>query len=243
VTLAEAVASYGRPPSTLAVDFVRRLALGLSAAHRRGVYAALHPGNILVLEFETKVSGRIIAKVARQAPRLMRRRAAPSLEEAHYMAPEALTSTSELRTEAPPTAAAIASMDVYACGALLHYLCTGRPPFESDSMEQLAAMHASGVPANLPALAPQVPEPLQQVIVRTLARDPKQRIADADTLATALSHVESSLQQPIDAWDDAMFDEVTAVMERGGPHEQHPTESLVPAARRVGMFPFDRPGS
>jgi serine/threonine-protein kinase len=181
-TLDAAVSVAGVPQLRIAVDFVRRLALGLSAAHRRGLsHHALHPGNIVVLTSETKQSGRIVAKLLDLAvPRIMR--PTPRLEAAHFIAPEALGA--ELRGE--PARAPDARMNVYSCGCLLHYLCTGEPPFRSDSLEALSALHASGARAAPRRLNPAIPPSLERVIVQALERDPSARTASAASLAAAL---------------------------------------------------------
>jgi len=112
-------------------------------------------------------------------PRSMR--PTPRLEAAHFIAPEAL------RTELCGERARITErMNVYSCGCLLHYLCTGEPPFRSDSLEALSALHASGARAAPRRLNPAIPLSLERVLVQALECDPSARTASAASLGAAL---------------------------------------------------------
>jgi serine/threonine protein kinase len=177
----------GRPPLAIGVDFVRRLALALSDAHRFGVtHHALYPGNIVVSEPDTRPQGRIAAKLLDLGvTRGMRD--ATRFEAAHFIAPEALAH--ELASPAQ-TQRVDVRMNVYSCGCLLHYLSTGQPPYQSDSLENLVALHASGRPALPARLNPRIPPDLERVICQALDLDPKRRTPDMGSLARNLSHVE-----------------------------------------------------
>src|SRR6185503_8441932 len=94
---------------------------------------------------------------------------------AAYMAPEqALGKTVDGRA------------DLYALGVVLYELTTGRVPFPGD--DPLATisqhLHAPVVPPR--ALRPDLPRPIETVILRLLAKDPEQRFATAAETATAL---------------------------------------------------------
>ncbi|HKP60090.1 MAG TPA: hypothetical protein VJV78_25370, partial [Polyangiales bacterium] len=182
------VGEAGVPPLTIGLDFVRRLALALVDAHRLGVtHHALYPGNIVVLEPETRPHGRIAAKLVDLGiARSMR--TATRFEAAHFMAPESLAQELDSPSELQQVDA---RMNVYSCGCLLHYLSTGQPPYQSDSLENLRAVHRSGRPAVPARLNPNIPEEFERVICQALALDPKRRTPDMAALARALSYVES----------------------------------------------------
>jgi len=83
--------------------------------------------------------------------------------------------------------------DVWAVGAVLHHLITGRPPFEADNELQTLFMITSGRrPAPLP---PEVPACVREVVERALARSAEARYATAADLQQALEDaiVESTL--------------------------------------------------
>jgi serine/threonine protein kinase len=182
------VGETGIPPLPIGIDFVRRLALGLADAHRLGVtHHALYPGNIVVLEPETRPHGRIAGKlVDLGVARAMR--SGTRFEAAHFIAPEALAH--ELAAPAELQQVDV-RMNVYSCGCLLHYLSTGQPPYQSDSLENLRALHESGRPALPARLNPKIPADLARVICQALDLDPRRRTPDMAALARALSHVES----------------------------------------------------
>ncbi|MGZ3448976.1 MAG: serine/threonine-protein kinase [Polyangiales bacterium] len=74
--------------------------------------------------------------------------------------------------------------DVWAIGAILYNLVAGHLPFEAET--QLATLHllTSGTPP--PPLPKSVPEPIVEVVRRTLVHDPDQRMATAEDLQRAI---------------------------------------------------------
>ena len=81
-----------------------------------------------------------------------------------------------------------ARTDVYAMGCIAWWLLAGRKPFEADSAGELMRLHASVPP---PLLAEQcaqpVPSRLASLVGSCLAKDPRDRPADADRLAAGLN--------------------------------------------------------
>jgi serine/threonine-protein kinase len=82
-----------------------------------------------------------------------------------YMPPEQLRDTSHVSDRA----------DVYALGALLYHLASGRPPFVANNDIDLMVMHLRDDVLSVREFAPETPEPLAQLIERMLAKDPLQR--------------------------------------------------------------------
>ena len=86
--------------------------------------------------------------------------------------------------------------DMYSLGAVLYHLIAGRPPF--DAQIQSAMMHQiyHAVPAPLVGLREGVGTAVDEVIQRALAKDPKDRYADWDHFAQALSGLIANQQVP-----------------------------------------------
>src|SRR5207249_370613 len=105
-----------------------------------------------------------IAKARASAERLSRAGKLP------YMAPEQVSAGSiEART------------DIYAMGVVLYELVAGRKPFPSGlSPEELTELVAAGRFTPVRQANPAVPEELEQIIARAMARAPEARFESAE---------------------------------------------------------------
>jgi serine/threonine-protein kinase len=70
--------------------------------------------------------------------------------------------------------------DLYSLGIVGYECLAGRPPFAGNEPTAAIAGHLTGQPAPLP---PDVPAPVAQIIMRCLAKDPRQRFASAAEFA------------------------------------------------------------
>jgi uncharacterized RDD family membrane protein YckC len=85
--------------------------------------------------------------------------------------------------------------DIYSLGCALYHMLTGRPPFSGPSPVGVIAMHMSDVPAKIRSLAPEVPERLQQLVERMMAKSPADRPATYDELISGLEAVGSAQRE------------------------------------------------
>lgn len=69
--------------------------------------------------------------------------------------------------------------DLYALGAVLYHLLAGKPPFQGDLRAVLTG-HLERDPAPLRQLRPEVPEALEALVMKLLAKDPLARFQSAD---------------------------------------------------------------
>ncbi|MDR3622003.1 MAG: serine/threonine-protein kinase [Paludisphaera borealis] len=76
--------------------------------------------------------------------------------------------------------------DIYSIGAVAYYLLTGRPPFEGRSGIAVLIAHARDPVVPPSQVRPGVPEDLERVVLRCLAKDATGRFADAESLERAL---------------------------------------------------------
>ena len=136
---------------------------GLSAAHAEGiVHRDVKPGNLLLTE-----SGRVkIADfgIARSLAATHHTELGTVLGTAAYIAPEQARGGS-----------VTAAVDVYALGVVLYELLSGENPFASASPEELLSTTARPSPTPLCDVAPDVPAPLEAVVMQCLAQVPEYR--------------------------------------------------------------------
>lgn len=80
--------------------------------------------------------------------------------------------------------------DLYSLGALLYEAVTGKPPFESDDPISVITQHINVPPVAPHWLNPAIPQALENIILRLLAKDPARRYQTAHEVLTALSSIQ-----------------------------------------------------
>lgn len=177
----------GRPVSRIIDDgpadvrqaarWVRQVAAALAYAHDRGVlHCDLKPANILISPDEgAKVVDFGIGRRVfdRSLP------GSPLCGTIPYMAPEQLV-------EREFTAAG----DLYALGVTLFELLTRKLPFDGDVPEVILRI-VGAPPPRVSDLRPDVPEALDEIVARALAKDPASRYRSARALDRDLSAIEA----------------------------------------------------
>jgi hypothetical protein len=81
--------------------------------------------------------------------------------------------------------------DVFALGALLYHLLTGRMPYSGSTSTEVLELARAGRPADVLSLEPQAPAALAAICARAMARLPSERFRNASELARALVEFES----------------------------------------------------
>ena len=82
--------------------------------------------------------------------------------------------------------------DVYSLGAVAYFLLTGRPPFERESLAEVLIAHARDQVLPPSKLRRDVPQDLQQIIVRCLAKAPHERFPSVQALDEALARCKTA---------------------------------------------------
>jgi hypothetical protein len=161
-----------------AVDVILQVLSALQFAHENGlVHRDIKPANILVdFDDRVKVTDFGIAKAAYDTgdPTTT----GSVLGSVPYMSPEQVEGTG-----------LDARSDVYACGATLYEMLTGRPPFEAETSLAAAMMRLTRDPVPPRAVRTGIPRALDAIVMRALAREPDQRFASAEDMAAALSRL------------------------------------------------------
>jgi eukaryotic-like serine/threonine-protein kinase len=165
-----------------AVDLARQIADGLGAAHELGiVHRDLKPDNILVTRSK---SGREVAKVVDFGiAKAMQEGAGEALTRTglvigtpEFMSPEQLLGDP-----------IDARSDLYALGCILHLMLTAAPAFDAPTREQMIKRRLSENPPHAQELDPGIPDSIDRVIVKLLARTPDERYGSAAEVRDALS--------------------------------------------------------
>jgi tetratricopeptide (TPR) repeat protein len=164
-----------------AAQLVETLARAVQHAHEQGfVHRDLKPGNVLLTEGGVpKIGDFGLAKSLAAEGELAGGYQTASgviLGTPNYMAPEQAVS----HTVVGPAA------DVYALGAILYELLTGRPPFRAAGVLETLEQVRTQEPVPPGRLQPGLPRDLQTICLKCLEKEPRKRYATAQDLADDL---------------------------------------------------------
>jgi hypothetical protein len=156
------------PDRTLSM--IAQTARALSVAHAQGlVHRDIKPGNLLITpDGRVKVTDFGIARLADQVPLTQ---TGQVMGTAQYLAPEQATGQT-----------ATGSSDIYSLGVIGYECLTGHRPFSGESQIAIALAQVNDAPPPLPE---SLPTPVRALLMSMLAKDPKNRPANAIKLAEA----------------------------------------------------------
>ncbi|MDN3936136.1 protein kinase [Arthrobacter sp. YD4] len=156
------------PERTLSM--ISQTARALSVAHAQGlVHRDIKPGNLLITpDGRVKVTDFGIARLADQVPLTQ---TGQVMGTAQYLAPEQATGQT-----------ATGASDIYSLGVIGYECLTGHRPFSGESQIAIALAQVNDAPPPLPDT---LPRPVRALLMSMLAKDPKNRPADAIKLAEA----------------------------------------------------------
>jgi len=157
------------------VGLMAQACAGVGYAHRAGlVHCDIKPHNMLVsTDFRLKVTDFGIARAL--ATIHPDEKSEIVWGSPHYFSPEQATG-------GPPSPAS----DVYSLGVILYEMLTGQLPFEAGEASELARMHREVVPVPPRRLNPDIPEPLEEITLKVLSKEPAARYRTADQLGRVL---------------------------------------------------------
>ena len=176
-TLKDRIVKRGALPAHTAAAVALQMAEALRAAHERDViHRDIKPHNILVTgSGDVKVTDFGIARAAASSTMT---RTGHILGTAHYISPE--------QAMGDPVGPA---SDLYSLGVVLYEMLTGELPFDADTPLGIAMKHVNGYVRQPKDLNPSVPDGINAITLRLLAKNPEDRYASDSELIEDLERV------------------------------------------------------
>ena len=198
------VARDGPLPATRAATCVQTVAQAIHYAHQHGIiHRDLKPANVILDDHDQPHItdfglAKRLGETRDQGPGTQDLTVSGQvLGSPNYLPPE----QADPKRGAPGPAS-----DVYALGAILYHLVTGRPPFQAESLTTLLRQVVETDPVPPRSLNPSISRDLETICLKCLAKEPRHRYATAQSLADDLSRFlnrEPVLARPVGAGEKA----------------------------------------
>jgi eukaryotic-like serine/threonine-protein kinase len=195
-TLKDRIKRDGALDPGVATGVALQIADALQVAHENGViHRDIKPQNVLVTRTgDVKVTDFGIARAA-SSPLTQ---TSAVLGTAGYMSPEQAMGQSVGQ-----------GSDLYSLGVVLYEALTGELPYRAEDPVSLAMKHVNEPPRSPREANPEVPAPLDALILKLLAKDPEDRYPSASALVHDLEQVRYGLS-PATAAPEKTIDKITA---------------------------------
>ena len=165
------------------VHFIIQILRALQHAHNKGiVHRDIKPQNIMKFDDGTiKVMDFGIAKFAREDGKTATDQAIGSV---HYISPEQAGGgvTNE-------------KSDIYSVGVMFYEMLTGQKPFDTDNPVSIAVMHMQNKAIPPREINPDIPEPLEKIIIKAMQKDPDKRYQSAQDMIKDIEDFKNNPQQ------------------------------------------------
>lgn len=161
-------------PVDQVIDIVAQVAMGLSYAHEHGiVHRDVKPSNIMVgRDGHVKITDFGIARMASAG---VRTQTGMVLGSPKYMSPEqVMGKVTDQRS------------DIFSLGVMLYEMLTGQPAFMGENVNAIMYQTLNAIPQPPSSLNPAVPEMLNFIVAKALAKDVEHRYQNARDFANDL---------------------------------------------------------
>jgi serine/threonine-protein kinase len=183
-SLGARIRAHGGLPLPTALDFAYQTASALGAAHKKGiVHRDLKPDNLFIVadphdpeRERIKVLDFGIAKLQQSPSDSVKTRTGTLMGTPIYMSPEQCLGTKTVDHRS----------DIYSMGVIFYEMLLGAPPFVSEGFGELVNMHLNVAPRPPRSERPDIPEPVEALVMRMLSKAPDQRQADMTEVQLAL---------------------------------------------------------
>jgi eukaryotic-like serine/threonine-protein kinase len=175
-SLRHRLAREGRMPVAAAIRIAREVALALDYAHRQGViHRDIKPENILIEDDQAIVADFGVATAVEAAGSDRLTHSGLAVGTPAYMSPEQAGGS-----------ALDGRSDVYSLGCVLYEMLGGEPPFVGPTPRSVMAQQVVAPPRPLRALRSEVPDSVERVLAKALAKEPADRFSTAAEFTEAL---------------------------------------------------------
>jgi serine/threonine protein kinase len=185
--LNDVIDSEGRLPIQRAIHIFIQIASALAHAHTKGViHRDIKPSNIVLIKVEDESDyvkivdfgiAKLLNPVDQDSGNLTR--TGEIFGSALYMSPEQCRAQQlDGRT------------DIYSLGCLMYRALSGKPLFEDGDMFQLVCKHLMEPPASFKTTGVDIPDELEAIVMKTLAKDPAERYQSMQDLVSSLEQFE-----------------------------------------------------
>ncbi len=179
IDLEKLVARFGPQPADRVVAILIQVCGALREAHRRGlIHRDIKPGNIILCErgdvpdVAKVVDFGLVKELTSNEGDTRTIRGTPG-----YIAPEVLTDPDRIG----------AAGDLYALGAVGYFMLTGKRLFEGKTVVDICIQHVTTAPVPPSKVTTgHIPEALEEIVMRCLAKKPEDRPESAAALAAML---------------------------------------------------------
>ena len=157
------------------VEIIAQVGGALDYAHQRGlVHRDVKPSNVLMAEGSWALLGDFgLVRMTRASTRITKTGVAMGTPT--YIAPEQAQDRD-----------VDGRSDIYSLGVVLFEMLTGRVPFEGDTSLVVLLKHLTDPPPPPREINPDIPEPVERVVLKALAKDPVDRFQQMGEMVTAL---------------------------------------------------------
>ena len=176
-TVRDLLAGGAPVPIDEAVEIISGVLSALEYSHVHGlVHRDIKPGNIMLTNTgKIKVMDFGIARALTDSQATMTQTNAV-VGTAQYLSPE--------QAHGDPVDA---RSDIYSTGCVLFELLTGQPPFKGDSAVAVAYQHVSEIPPKPSSITSDVPDSIDRVVLKALAKNRDDRYSSAEEMRADLN--------------------------------------------------------
>jgi serine/threonine-protein kinase len=224
-TLSEILRSDGPLHPDRAADVAADVAAGLGFAHRNGVvHRDIKPGNVLITQSgQVKVADFGIARAIAAGAEENLTQTGAVMGTATYFSPEQAQG-----------AAVDPRSDLYSLGVVIYEMLTGKPPFAGDSPVAIAYKHVQESPVPPRQANPGIPQAMEAIVLKCLAKNPVNRYPSAEDLRADLrrfregAHIlaEPVMVPPVDPGATNMMAPTSATAAYDGGTRMAPADDL-----------------